>query len=85
MKTVILVTGASSGFGALTARALAKAGHVVYGSMTDIRGHNAPQVEATQTFSAQNHVDLRAIELDVTSPGLGRFSRRQHLRQPWTT
>lgn len=67
MKTVILVTGASSGFGALTSQALAKAGHVVYASMTDIRGHNASQVEATQTFSAQNHVDLRTVELDVTS------------------
>ena len=30
MKQVIVITGASSGFGALTARALAHAGHVVY-------------------------------------------------------
>ena len=29
-KQVIIITGASSGFGALTARALAKAGHTVY-------------------------------------------------------
>jgi NADP-dependent 3-hydroxy acid dehydrogenase YdfG len=27
MKQIIVITGASSGFGALTARALAKAGH----------------------------------------------------------
>jgi NAD(P)-dependent dehydrogenase (short-subunit alcohol dehydrogenase family) len=66
MNYVILVTGASSGFGALTARALAKAGHIVYASMTDIQGHNAPQVEEARSFSADNKVDLRTVELDVT-------------------
>jgi NAD(P)-dependent dehydrogenase (short-subunit alcohol dehydrogenase family) len=33
MKQVIVVTGASSGFGAFAARALADAGHTVYASM----------------------------------------------------
>ena len=33
MKYIIVITGASSGFGELTARALAKAGHTVYASM----------------------------------------------------
>lgn len=31
MSNVIVITGASSAFGALTARALADAGHTVYG------------------------------------------------------
>ncbi len=67
MKEVIVITGASSGFGALTARALAVAGHTVYASMTDIQGHNAAQVEAVREFANEQSVDLRAVELDVTS------------------
>ena len=35
-KQVIIVTGASSGFGAMTVRALADAGHNVYAGMRDI-------------------------------------------------
>jgi NAD(P)-dependent dehydrogenase (short-subunit alcohol dehydrogenase family) len=67
MKQVIVITGASSGFGALTARALAKAGHIVYASMRDTTGRNASQVEAAAKFAKENNVDLRTIELDVAS------------------
>src|SRR5438132_8518960 len=67
MKKVIVITGASSGFGRLSANALAKAGHTVYASMRDIDGRNAPQVEAAAKFAKENNVDLRTIELDVAS------------------
>src|SRR4051794_29262143 len=67
MKKIILITGASSGFGALSARALARAGNIVYASMRDTSGHNKKQAEETAKFSAENKVDLRAIELDVLS------------------
>jgi NAD(P)-dependent dehydrogenase (short-subunit alcohol dehydrogenase family) len=67
MKQVIVITGASSGFGALTARALAKAGHIVYASMRDTTGRNAFQVEAAAKFAKENNVDLRTMELDVAS------------------
>jgi NAD(P)-dependent dehydrogenase (short-subunit alcohol dehydrogenase family) len=67
MKKVIVITGASSGFGELTAHELAKAGHIVYASMRETTGRNAPQVETAKKFAAENKVDLRTIELDVAS------------------
>jgi len=67
MQKIIVITGASSGFGALTARALAKAGHCVYATMRGIAGKNAPQAEAAAMFAKENRVDLRTLELDVAS------------------
>jgi NAD(P)-dependent dehydrogenase (short-subunit alcohol dehydrogenase family) len=67
MNDIVLITGASSGFGALTARALADAGHTVYAGMRGTTGHNAEQVRAAADYAAEHHVDLRSIELDVTS------------------
>jgi NAD(P)-dependent dehydrogenase (short-subunit alcohol dehydrogenase family) len=67
MKQVIVITGASSGFGALAARELAKAGHTVYASMRETTTRNVPQVEAVKKFAQENNVDLRAVELDVAS------------------
>jgi NAD(P)-dependent dehydrogenase (short-subunit alcohol dehydrogenase family) len=67
MKYVILITGASSGFGALTARRLAEGGHTVYATMRETGGRNAKQVEAARKFAAEKNVDLRTAELDVSS------------------
>ena len=67
MKQVIVITGASSGFGALAARALAHAGHTVYASMRETTGRNAPQVAELARYATENGVDLRTVELDVSS------------------
>ncbi|MDR6675413.1 SDR family NAD(P)-dependent oxidoreductase [Xanthomonas sp. 1678] len=67
MSQVILVTGASSGFGAMSARALADAGHIVYASMRDTGGRNAPQVERAKAYATEHGVQLHTIELDVQS------------------
>jgi NAD(P)-dependent dehydrogenase (short-subunit alcohol dehydrogenase family) len=67
MKQVIVITGASSGFGRLTANALARAGHTVYASMRETTGRNADVVADVETFARDNQVDLRALELDVGS------------------
>ena len=67
MQQVILVTGASSGFGALSARSLADAGHIVYASMRETAGRNAPQVDAVRAQAIERGVKLLALELDVQS------------------
>ena len=67
MQQVIVITGASSGFGALTARALAHAGHIVYATMRETKGRNAPQVAEVARYAAEHKVDLRTVELDVAS------------------
>jgi NAD(P)-dependent dehydrogenase (short-subunit alcohol dehydrogenase family) len=67
MKNVVVITGASSGFGALAARALARAGHTVYASMRETLGRNAPQVQEVDKYATEHEVDLRSIELDVSS------------------
>ena len=67
MKQVIVITGASSGFGRLSANALATAGHTVYASMRDTTGRNAAQVADVEKYARDHGVDLRAIELDVGS------------------
>jgi len=67
MKSIVLVTGASTGIGALTALTLAKAGHTVYASMRDIAGRNAPRAKELQDFAAEHSANIQALELDVLS------------------
>jgi len=66
-QSVVLVTGAATGIGALTVRSLAKAGHVVYASMRDIAGRNAAKVRELRDWGFANGADVRAVELDVLS------------------
>lgn len=67
MSHVIVITGASSGFGAMAARQLAHAGHTVYASMRESTGRNAPQAAEIARYAKEHNVDLRTVELDVSS------------------
>lgn len=62
---IIVISGASSGFGAMTARALAQAGHTVHAGIRDTAGRNAGAVADAAAFAAEHGVDLRTVELDV--------------------
>lgn len=64
-RKVVVVTGASSGFGNLTARALARAGHVVYAGMRATADRNAPRVAELADLSADEGIDIVGVEMDV--------------------
>lgn len=66
---VTLITGASSGFGHLTALELARRGHRVYATMRDPGGRNAEAADALGRIAADDGLALRVIELDVTDDG----------------
>ncbi|MFF9556647.1 SDR family NAD(P)-dependent oxidoreductase [Streptomyces albus] len=63
---VVLVTGASSGIGALSVRALARAGHTVYAGIRRTATRNAPAVAELTRHATEHRLDAHAVELDVT-------------------
>ncbi|WP_156677728.1 SDR family oxidoreductase [Sphingomonas profundi] len=65
MSLIILVTGASSGFGRMIATDLAAAGHTAYASMRGTDGKNAKTVADIASAASGQKIDLRTIELDV--------------------
>ncbi len=65
MGQIILVTGASSGFGRMIATDLATAGHTAYASMRGTAKKNAKTVADIAAIARDKGIDLRTIELDV--------------------
>lgn len=65
--SIVLITGASTGIGRLTAQTLAAAGHSVYASMRDPEGRNAKAAAQLIAYGENQSGDLRVVELDVTS------------------
>ena len=64
---IVLITGAATDIGNLTAHALARAGHTVYASMRGLEGRNASRAEQLLAEGQDQGLDLRVVELDVTS------------------
>jgi NAD(P)-dependent dehydrogenase (short-subunit alcohol dehydrogenase family) len=62
---IILITGAGSGFGRLSAIELARAGHIVYASMRDLDGRNKDKGAALRDLARHDDLQLYPLELDV--------------------
>lgn len=66
-KQVVLVTGAGSGIGKLSAQSLAQAGHIVYATMRDVEGRNKPRADEIRAWASANDAQIFPLELDVLS------------------
>ena len=66
MPKTIIISGASSGFGAMSARHLAQAGHTVYAAMRGTTSRNAKAVADAAAYADDHEVDLRTVDMDVS-------------------
>lgn len=66
MSAVVLITGASTGFGRDTAERLARRGHRVFATMRDPRGRNAATREGLESLAGAERLPLTVLEMDVT-------------------
>ena len=66
MSAVVLITGASTGFGRNAAERLARRGHQVFATMRDIKGRNAEHGDTLERLAARESLPLHVLELDVT-------------------
>ncbi|EMC94094.1 hypothetical protein BAUCODRAFT_220827 [Baudoinia panamericana UAMH 10762] len=65
MAQVFLITGASTGFGALAARALARSGHTVFAGMYSHDGKTKQHEDAASSFAKEHKADLRTVSLNL--------------------
>ncbi len=65
-NTVVLITGASTGFGRAAAETLARRGYTVFATMRDPAGRNASHREDLQSLARREGLPLSVVDLDVT-------------------
>lgn len=64
--TVVLVTGATTGFGRAAAETLAQRGYKVFAGMRDTTGRNATICAGVQSLARQKDWALEVVDMDVT-------------------
>ena len=67
MPRTIVITGCSTGFGRLAALRHARQGDRVYATMRGIDGKNRDNADALRATAEAEGIDLRVLEMDVTS------------------
>ncbi|HEX4033565.1 MAG TPA: SDR family oxidoreductase [Solirubrobacteraceae bacterium] len=67
-QEVVVVTGAATGFGRLTAESLARRGYRVVATMRDPDGRNAEARDQLAAIASDEQLALRVSELDVADP-----------------
>ncbi|HET8550521.1 MAG TPA: SDR family oxidoreductase [Bryobacteraceae bacterium] len=80
MSKVVLITGASTGFGRTAAETLARRGYSVVATMRDIAGRNAANRRELEQFAAAERLRLNVLEMDVTSDASVENAARETLR-----
>jgi NAD(P)-dependent dehydrogenase (short-subunit alcohol dehydrogenase family) len=65
-KKVVVITGASSGFGRLTAEFLARNGYSVFATMRNLAGRSAGVADEIRQLARKESLDLHVAEMDVT-------------------
>lgn len=63
---VVLVTGASTGFGRLFTETLARKGYTVFATMRDPKGKNAKNAGEIEALAKKESLPIHILELDVT-------------------
>jgi NAD(P)-dependent dehydrogenase (short-subunit alcohol dehydrogenase family) len=80
-KQVVLVTGASTGFGRLIAETLARQGHTVFATMRDLAGRNASNASEIRELAKKESLSLHLVELDVADEASAERAARDCVQQ----
>jgi NAD(P)-dependent dehydrogenase (short-subunit alcohol dehydrogenase family) len=80
-KQIVLITGASTGFGRLFAETLARHGHTVFATMRDPQGKNAKNAADLLALARRESLSIFTLECDVTSDASAELAVRSAIAQ----
>jgi NAD(P)-dependent dehydrogenase (short-subunit alcohol dehydrogenase family) len=77
MNKVVLITGASTGFGRTASETLAQRGYQVFATMREIAGRNASAAGELRSLANRERWNLEVLEMDVTDDASVRRAVKQ--------